>query len=49
MIKMGQAGQSTPLVWAAAADQFIFIDTDLNTQKPGNAASGRVYSRPSQR
>jgi len=26
----------------APPDQFIFIDADLNTQKPGNAAPGSV-------
>ena len=31
-----------PLVWATPPDNFIFIDADLNTQKPGNAAPGRV-------
>jgi hypothetical protein len=34
--------QGTQLLWAAAPDQFIFIDADLNTQKPGNAAPGSV-------
>ena len=39
---MSKAAQSTPLLWAAAPDQFIFIDADLKTQKPGNAAPGSV-------
>jgi hypothetical protein len=34
--------QSTPLIWAAPPDQFIFIDTDLRTQKPGHVAPGSV-------
>ena len=36
--------QSTPLIWAAPPDGFIFIDADLKTQKPGNAAPGSVTS-----
>ena len=49
MISVSKA-QSTPLSWAAAADdQFIFIGADLNTQKPGNAAPGSVSASPSQR
>jgi hypothetical protein len=31
-----------PLLWAAPPDHFIFIDADLNTEKPGNAAPGSV-------
>jgi hypothetical protein len=42
MIRVSKATQGTPLIWAAAPNQFIFIDADLNTQKPGNAASGGV-------
>jgi hypothetical protein len=30
------------LLWAAPPDQFIFIDADLNPQKPGIAAPGSV-------
>ena len=33
---------STPLVWAAPSNSFIFIDADLNTQKPVNAAPGSI-------
>ena len=33
-----------PLVWAAPPDGFIFIDADLNTQKPGDAVAGVVKS-----
>ena len=36
---------STPFIWAAPPDQFIFIDADLNTQKPGNAAPGSVKAK----
>jgi hypothetical protein len=42
MTRVSQAAKSTPLFWAAAPDQFIFIDADLKTQKPGHAAPGRV-------
>ena len=42
MTRVSQAAQSTPLLWAAPPDQFIFIDADLKTQKPGNAAPGSV-------
>jgi hypothetical protein len=31
-----------PLLWASPPNQFIFIDADLHTQKPGNAAPGSV-------
>ena len=35
-------GASTPLLWAAPPDQFIFVDADLNTRKAGEAAPGSV-------
>jgi hypothetical protein len=41
MTKVSQGAQSTQLLWATPPD-FIFIDTDLNTHKPGYAASGSV-------
>jgi hypothetical protein len=41
---VSQAAQGTQLLWAAPPDQFIFIDADLETQKPGNAAPGSVIS-----
>ena len=47
MTRVSKAAQSTQLLWAAPPDQFIFIDADLNTQKPGNSAPGSVSSRPS--
>jgi hypothetical protein len=40
--RVSKAAQITQLIWAAPPDQFIFIDADLNTQKPGNAAPGSV-------
>ena len=42
MTRVSQTAQGTPLLWAAPPDQFIFIDADLKTQKPVNAASGSV-------
>ena len=39
---VSKAAQGTPLTWAAPPNQFIFIDADLKTQKPGNATSGNV-------
>ena len=42
MTRVSKAAQGTQLLWAAPPDQFIFIDADLNTQKPGNAAPGSV-------
>jgi hypothetical protein len=42
MSRVSEAAQNTQLIWAALPDNFIFIDADLKTQKPGNAVSGRV-------
>jgi len=42
MTRVSQAAQGTPLLWAAPPDQFIFIDADLKTRKPGNAEPGSV-------
>jgi len=42
MTRVGKGAQGTPLLWAAPPNQFIFIDADLRTQKPGSAAPGRV-------
>jgi hypothetical protein len=39
---ISQAPQGAQLLWAAPPDDFIFIDADLKTQKPGNAAPGSV-------
>lgn len=46
MTRVSKGAGSTQLVWAAAPDQFIFIDFDLNTQSAGNAAPGSVTIRP---
>jgi hypothetical protein len=35
-------GASTALVWAVAPDDFIFIDTTLNTRIPGNIPAGSI-------
>ena len=45
MTRVSTAAQSTQLIWAAPPDDFIFIDADLNTQKPGNAAPGAASLR----
>ena len=42
MNRVSKAAQSTQLIWVAAPDHFIFIDADLNTQRPGYAAPGSV-------
>jgi uncharacterized delta-60 repeat protein len=52
MTRVSKAAQGTQLFWAAPPNDFIFIDTDLKTQKPataspskggpGNAAPGSV-------
>ena len=42
MTRASNTTQGTGLIWAAPPDQFIFIDADLNTQKPINAAPGSV-------
>jgi len=44
MTRVSKAAQNTQLIWAAPPDQFIFIDADLKTQKPGYSASGGVTS-----
>jgi hypothetical protein len=46
MSRVSKAAQGTQLLWAAPPDEFIFIDADLNTQKPGYAAPGSVNLRP---
>ena len=45
MSRNGSGPQTTPLLWATPPNQFIFIDADLNTQRPIGAASGRVVTR----
>jgi len=42
MSSVSKAAQGTQLLWAAPPDNFIFIDADLNTQKPGAAPPGSV-------
>jgi hypothetical protein len=42
MIRVGKAVQATPLLWAAAPHDFVFIDADINMRKPGSAVSGHV-------
>ena len=42
MTRVSKATQGTQLIWAASPDQFIFIDAELNTQTPINAAPGSV-------
>ena len=42
MTRVSNAAQSTQLIWAAPPDHFIFIDADLNAQRPGSAALGGV-------
>ena len=44
MSRVSKAAQGTQLLWAPPPNQFIFIDADLNTRKPGYAASGSVIS-----
>ncbi len=41
MTRMSQSADTTQLLWVAPPN-FIFIDSDLRTQKPGNAAGGSV-------
>jgi hypothetical protein len=42
MTRMSKLAQGTQWIWAAPPDHFIFIDADLQTQKPGYAASGSI-------
>ena len=42
MTRVSKAAQGTQLLWATPPDHFIFIDADLNTQKPDYAAPGSV-------
>jgi hypothetical protein len=44
MSRVSKAAQGTQLLWASPPNQFIFIDADLNTRKPGYAASGSITS-----
>jgi hypothetical protein len=38
----------TQLIWAPPPNQFIFIDADLKTQKPGYSATGGVLIEKAQ-
>jgi hypothetical protein len=42
--RVNPAGQTTQLLWAPPPTDFIFINTDLKTEKPGYAASGSIAS-----
>ena len=42
MTRVSKAAPTTQLIWARPPDNFIFIDSDLKMQKPGNAAPGSV-------
>lgn len=42
LTRVGKAAQSTQLLWAAPPDNFIFIDANLEMQRPGNALPGSV-------
>ena len=45
MIRVTNGGGSTPLLWGAPPNNFIFINADLNTQQPGSAPPGTVRSK----
>ena len=49
VIRVGKEGQSTPLLWAAPPNQFVFIDADLNVQQPGNTAHGSITTSTPQK
>ena len=42
MMRVSKAAQSTQLIWAVPPDNFIFIDADLKTQRPGETVAGSV-------
>ena len=42
MTRVSKATQGTQLIWATSPNNFIFIDADLNTQKPSYAMPGSV-------
>ncbi len=42
MVRVGNGTQSTPLIWAAPPNQFIFIDANLHTQRPMQAGAGNI-------
>ena len=45
--RVAKGSESTPLQWKAAPDNFIFIDADLNTQKPTAEANGTAGPKAS--
>jgi len=47
MSRVSEAAQTRSFIWAAPPDHFIFIDADLNTQRPTRAAPGSIA--PSER
>jgi hypothetical protein len=42
MIRLSKAGQGTLMVWAATPNNFIFLNADLQAQRPRSAAAGRI-------
>ena len=44
-----QSEKMDPLLWAASPNDFLFIDADLNTQRPISSASGRVVTESMRR
>jgi len=44
MTRLNKAGQITQLFWAPPPDHFIFIDADLNTERPVYTGPGSVSS-----
>ena len=46
MSRVSKTADPTQLLWVAPPD-FVFIDADLNTHKPGTALSGSVRSKES--
>ena len=45
MKRVSKSGESTPLTWKPAPDNFFFIDADLNTQPPRTAAAGNAGAK----
>lgn len=43
--RVNQAAVNSQLIWATAANQFLFIDTDLNVHKPQSELPGNVAIR----
>src|SRR4029077_8601867 len=42
MTRVSKATQGSYLIWAAPPNQFIFIDADLQIQRPGKTSPGNV-------